>query len=292
MQQSSAVNTQTGTSDDIEAGTSLESLLAQTRLDPVDLRILAGFSLGLTHAQMVVQSKRTLDEQEAEKLTQLLRRRKNGEPVAYIVGEKEFYGLPFYVSPDVMIPRPETELLADLALGYLPANAHLLDLGTGSGAIAVAVASQRPDAFIHATDISTRALETAENNAVRNLKSNKSIRFYSGNWFEALPGPMRFDVIVSNPPYIAKGDDHLVQGDLRFEPVTALSDLADGLTFLAEIISNAPKWLKPAGRLFLEHGYDQAQAVRALLADHHFTSVQSWKDLAGIERVSGGVLSV
>ena len=273
----------------VRPGMDLKSLFAQNLLDPVDLRILAGYALGMGHAEMIVQSRRTLSEQETQRLIQLIRRRQNGEPIAYIVGEKEFYGLPFHVSPAVMIPRPETELLVELALENLPSGASLLDLGTGSGAVAIAIARERPDVSVYATDISESAIRIAKKNAERNLGSEKGIVFHQGNWFDALPDAVLFDMIVSNPPYIGREDTHLYQGDLRFEPLVALSDFASGLTCLAKIIAGAPKWLKPAGRLFLEHGHLQAQATRTLLTDCRFESVLSWRDLAGIERVSGGI---
>jgi release factor glutamine methyltransferase len=186
----------------------------------------------------------------------------------------------------VLIPRPDTELIVELALERLPQNApRLLDMGTGSGAIAVAVAHTRPDAAVTALDVSPDALAVAQANAAAN---GARVRFLHSSWFDALAAGDIFDVIASNPPYIAAGDDHLAQGDLRFEPVGALTDHADGLSALRSIVNGSPRHLVPGGWLLLEHGYDQAQAVRALLADAGFTEVQSWQDLAGIERVSGG----
>jgi len=273
----------------IRAGTRIGTLFSRPPVDPVDLRVLLGHVMGLSHVRMVTQSERALNETEASLLSRLVARRQKGEPVAYIVGEREFYGLPFYVTPDVLIPRPETELLVELAVKCLPENGHMLDLGTGSGAIAVAIAHERPDASVTATDISAAALETARRNAARNLEKGRVIAFYQGNWFEALPTPFPVDMIVSNPPYIAQEDIHLSQGDLRYEPAHALTDSGDGLSAFRLLAADAPAWLKPSGWLLMEHGYDQAEAVRELLAANGFAAVQSWKDLAGMERVSGGI---
>ncbi len=217
-----------------------------------------------------------------------MQRRVAGEPIAYIVGEREFYGLSFEVTPDVLIPRPETELLVELALQYMPADARVLDLGTGSGAIAIALAHAQPDAIVTALDASPAALAVARGNAQRH---SVAVELLHSDWFAALavPRDMRqFDVIVSNPPYIVAGDPHLTQGDLRFEPADALTDHADGLSALRTIVSGAMSHLVAGGWLFVEHGYDQAAAVRTLLAEQGFVDGQSWKDLAGIERVSGG----
>jgi len=211
-------------------------------------------------------------------------RRQNGEPIAYIVGQREFYGLPFEVNDAVLIPRPDTELLVELALERLPPSGHLLDMGTGSGAIAVALAHARPDAAVSALDVSTAALAVAGRNASAN---GVHVTFMHSDWYGAL-GNEHFDTIVANPPYIAAGDRHLSEGDLRFEPAGALTDHADGLSALRRIVAGAAAHLQPSGWLLMEHGYDQAAAVRALLSAHGYTDVQSWQDLAGIERVSGG----
>jgi release factor glutamine methyltransferase len=213
-------------------------------------------------------------------------RRLDGEPIAYIVGKREFFGLHFNVGPAVLIPRPDTELIVERALERLPqGHARLLDMGTGSGAIAVAVAHTRPDADVSALDVSPDALAVAQANAAAN---GARVRFLHSSWFDALAAGETFDVIASNPPYIAAGDAHLAQGDLRFEPVGALTDHADGLSALRIIIEGSPRHLMAGGWLLLEHGYDQAAAVRTLLADGGFSDVRSWQDLAGIERVSGG----
>jgi release factor glutamine methyltransferase len=188
----------------------------------------------------------------------------------------------------VLIPRPDTELLVELACERLPRGGSVLDMGTGSGAIAVAIAHTRPDAQVSALDASAAALEVARGNAARN---GVAVDFLQSDWYAALsPSARRFDMIVSNPPYIVAGDRHLSEGDLRFEPVDALTDHADGLSALRTIIAGAPGFLNQNGWLLLEHGYDQAQAVRTLLQGEGWNQVRSWQDLAGIERASGGLL--
>ena len=190
----------------------------------------------------------------------------------------------FHVTPDVLIPRPETELLVDLTAERLPNNGRMLDMGTGSGPIAVAIAHIRTDAAVTALDISHAALDIARQNAARH---GVAVNFLHSDWYDALTD-QRFDMIVANPPYIVEGDNHLSQGDLRFEPVDALTDHGDGMTALRTIISGAKRHLVPGGCLLMEHGYDQAAEVRDLLNAQGFDDVQSWQDLAGIERVSGG----
>ncbi|HYD82209.1 MAG TPA: peptide chain release factor N(5)-glutamine methyltransferase [Paucimonas sp.] len=268
----------------IAAGAEIGAVLMDSPLDAVDTRILVMHALGLSRTQLITQDRRALTADEALRLTALLRRRLQGEPIAYITGEREFYGLPFSVTPAVLIPRPETELLVDLALERLPPQGAALDMGTGSGAIPVALAHTRPDAAVTALDVSAAALEVARGNAVRH---RAGVEFLQSDWYAAL-GDRRFDLIVSNPPYIVAGDAHLSQGDLRFEPVDALTDHGDGLSALRTIIAGAPRHLAPGSWLLLEHGYDQAPAVRALLTANGFLDVQSWRDLAGIERASGG----
>ncbi|MCS0582907.1 peptide chain release factor N(5)-glutamine methyltransferase [Massilia pinisoli] len=270
----------------IEPGATVAAVQAALPLDPLENRILLCHATGLSRVQLITQGDRPLGADEAARLADLVARRLQGEPIAYIVGKREFFGLDFQVGPAVLIPRPDTELIVELALERLPAQApRLLDMGTGSGAIAVAVAHTRPDADVTALDVSPDALAVAQANAAAN---GARVRFLASSWFDALAPDVTFDVIASNPPYIAAGDDHLAQGDLRFEPVGALTDHADGLSALRTIVAGSPRHLVPGGWLLLEHGYDQAAAVRALLADAGFTDVQSWQDLAGIERVSGG----
>lgn len=269
----------------IAAGASLETLQRALPLDPLENRILLCHALGISRVGLITQSERTLDAEEAARLAALVQRRLDGEPIAYIVGQREFFGLPFQVSPAVLIPRPDTELIVELALERLPAQGRLLDMGTGSGAIAVSVAHTRPDAQVSALDVSEDALAIARANAETN---GAQVRFLRSDWFAALGADETFEVVASNPPYIASGDEHLAQGDLRFEPVDALTDHADGLSDLRTIVAGAAKHLVAGGWLLLEHGYDQAAAVRALLGEAGYLEAQSWRDLAGIERVSGG----
>jgi release factor glutamine methyltransferase len=268
------------------SGLSIAQILARPALPPLEARILLCHALDLTRVQLITRSELVPDEAGRCRLAQLFSRRLQGEPIAYITGSREFYGLDFAVTPAVLIPRPETELLVELALERLPPKGSMLDLGTGSGAIAVAVAHSRADARIAALDASAAALEVARANALRH---GARVDFMQSDWYAALP-PQRFDLIASNPPYIVAGDAHLAQGDLRFEPKDALTDHADGLSALRAIIQGANAYLAPGGWLLLEHGYDQAAPVRSLLDAHRFAEVQSWRDLAGIERASGGRL--
>jgi len=274
---------------DAIAGKSVGATQAALPLDPLENRILLCHATGLTRIQLITQSERILQGDEAARLAALVQRRLDGEPIAYIVGRREFFGLDFQVNDAVLIPRPDTELIVELALERLPARGRMLDMGTGSGAIAVALAHSRPDAQVCALDVSPAALEVARANAAAN---GAAVRFLRSDWFAALQAdnnaPETFDLIVSNPPYIAAGDTHLSQGDLRFEPAGALTDHADGLSALRIIIDGAPGHLVHGAWLLLEHGYDQAAAVRALLAQRGFTDVQSWRDLGDNERVSGG----
>jgi release factor glutamine methyltransferase len=272
----------------IVTGVTISALQVQSLLDALDNRILLCHALGINRVGLITQSDRALTNDEAQRYAALVQRRLDGEPIAYIVGQREFFGLPFEVDGAVLIPRPDTELLVELAIERLPIQGRLLDMGTGSGAIAVAIAHTRRDADVTALDVSPAALDVARRNAAVN---QAKVAFMQSDWYAALDGLPPFDVIASNPPYIASGDRHLSEGDLRYEPVGALTDHADGLSALRIIIAGAPQRLKPQGWLLMEHGYDQADAVRALLADAGYVEVQSWRDLAGIERVSGGRLA-
>ncbi|HEX8601621.1 MAG TPA: peptide chain release factor N(5)-glutamine methyltransferase [Pseudoduganella sp.] len=268
----------------VAPGTTLAALQRKPLLDPVDQRILLCHALGITRTGLITQPERALTDDEAARVSALLQRRLDGEPVAYLVGQREFYGLDFKVGPGVLIPRPETELLVELTLERLPPRARVLDMGTGSGAIAIAIAHARPDARVTALDVSPAALAIAGRNAELN---GVSVRFLLSDWFAGVAGET-FDLVVSNPPYIAAGDRHLSEGDLRFEPPGALTDHADGLSALRTIVAGAPAHLVPDGWLLMEHGYDQSAAVQALLAGRSYAAVQSWHDLAGIARVTGG----
>jgi release factor glutamine methyltransferase len=268
----------------ISAGIGIAELLRNAPFDTLDNRLLVAHALRLSRTALITQSEHQLDADEAARVTAAFTRRAAGEPIAYILGSREFYGLALRVTPDVLIPRADTELLVDLVLARAAPGAAVADLGTGSGAIAVAVARNRPDVQVTATDASAAALEVAAHNAALHLVR---LTLLQGDWLVPL-AQRRFDIIASNPPYIRAGDSHLGQGDLPFEPVDALTDHADGLTALRILAAGAPRHLQPGGWLLLEHGHDQAAAVRALLSDAGMNEVASWTDLAGIERVSGG----
>jgi release factor glutamine methyltransferase len=270
------------------------TLLRASALQPLEARILLGHVLGWRRTELITRSDEPLDAALVARWRALETRRLAGEPVAQLVGAREFFGLEFEVTPDVLIPRPETELLVETALAALEgmARPQVLDLGTGTGAIAIAIASVRPDAQVWAVDRSAEALAVATGNAIRLLDQTRHggpLQFARSDWYGALDPALRFDVIVSNPPYIASGDPHLSEGDLRFEPRGALTDEADGLSAIRAIIAGAPsRFAERGGVLWLEHGYDQATAVCALLDEAGFAAVRSERDLAGIERISGG----
>ena len=252
-----------------------------------EIQILLCRALGVEQAWLLAHPDSALEGAVEERYGTMLARRLAQEPIAYILGEREFYGLLFEVTPDVLIPRTETELVVELALARVPKTApwRILDLGTGSGCIAITLASLLPHARVVATDLSEAALAVAGRNAKRHRVTNVDLR--KGSWFEPV-GLQRFDLIVSNPPYIAAGDPHVQRGDLRFEPAAALVADANGLGALSEIIAEAPRHLLPGGWLLVEHGYDQGAVVNQLLLSTGFADVFSRNDLAGIQRVSGG----
>jgi release factor glutamine methyltransferase len=271
----------------------IREALAQARRDigEIDARMLLQHVLGVGHAHLVAHSAQPLTAVQVQSFCFLTALRAGGEPVAYLTGKREFYSLDFTVTPAVLIPRPETELLVDLSLVRIPLDfpCRILDLGTGSGAIAVAIAKHRPLADITAVDISADAVAVAKINATQ--LNAKNVHIIKGDWFREL-GEERFDLIVSNPPYVAEGDRHLSQGDLRYEPESALAAGRGGLACIESIVACAPAHLVRKGVLLLEHGYDQAQACRRLLSKAGFGGVFSLPDLAGIPRVSGGCLEV
>ena len=258
---------------------------AATRgLDRLDAQLLLLHALGRDpndRAWLLAHDTDALDAAANTLFDIACARRLQGEPVAYILGHKEFFGLQLHVDARVLVPRPDTETLVSWALEHLPAQGTLLDLGTGSGAIALAQQQARADASVTALDRSAEALAVAQSNAQR---LGLPVRFVQGDWLQGVTG--RFDLIVSNPPYIAAHDPHLI--DLVHEPQQALVAGADGLDDLRAIVSTAGNHLRPGGWLLLEHGYDQADAVGALLAQHGFTHTGSRCDLAGIARCSGG----
>jgi release factor glutamine methyltransferase len=268
----------------------------------IEVQSLLQQVLQAPRAFLLTHPERGLNEAENARYHALLQRRLAGEPVAYILGEREFFGMKFKVTPDTLIPRPDTELLVELALERIPQTPpglplraqgearqqtafRLLDLGAGSGAIALAVAHARPATQVLACDSSASALMVARENAHRLGITNVS--FVHSDWFAEL-GAQRFDLIVSNPPYVAQGDPHLRQGDLHFEPASALASGEDGLHDIRHIVAVATAHLQPGGWLLLEHGYDQAAQVRELLQQAGFRAVFSACDLSGTERVSGG----
>ena len=259
---------------------------ARTCIAAVDARILLRHVLQCPPARLAAHPEARLDTPDWVEFRTLVERRAAGEPVAYLTGEREFYGRPFLVTPAVLIPRPDTELLVELALAQFgdKPRSRVLDLGTGSGALAVTLAHELPEADVTGVDRCREALWVAMANAAR---LGASVSFVLGDWFSGLGGD-RYHLIVANPPYVAAGDPHLDEGDVRFEPATALASGPQGLDDLACIAAAAPRHLEPGGWLFMEHGYDQAAAVRGLLTDAGLCAIASWRDLAGIERVSGG----
>ena len=246
-------------------------------------------ALNTTRARLIANPELAAEAQVNTTYAAWLKRRLAGEPIAYILGEREFYGHVFAVTPEVLIPRPETELLVDMALERIQpdADVSVLDLGTGSGAIAIAIALQRPHIRVVAADASAACLRVAKLNCERLLGNSERMSFVQSDWFDAL-AETRFELIVSNPPYVAQGDTHLSQGDIRFEPRHALVGGPRGLDALQRITSRAPRHLATGGWLLCEHGYDQAQAVRQMLTDAGLSDVVSERDLAGVLRVSGG----
>jgi release factor glutamine methyltransferase len=257
---------------------------ALATLEAREARLLLAAATGFSEASVLAHPERTLPAEAEARFLAFAARRARGEPIAYILGEKEFYGLPLAVNPAVLIPRPETELLVELALARKPAS--VLDLGTGSGAIALALKRHLPQARVIGVEASMAALAVAARNAV---KLGLDVELRHGLWFAPVAGE-RFDLLVSNPPYVAKGDPHLDQGDLPFEPRQALVSGTDGLDSMREIARGAPTHLNPGGWLLVEHGFGQEQAVRALLQQAGFEGISTWPDLAGIARVSGGGL--
>ena len=269
--------------------TTIAQALQQSRpdIDATDARMLLQSVLNTSHAHLIAHPDQELAPEQVQQFYSLAARRAAGEPVAYLVGEREFYSLNFKVTPAVLIPRPETELLVDLALERVSTDrpCKVLDLGTGSGAVAITIGKHRPLADITAVDSSAAAIAVARMNA--NYLAATNVHMVAGDWFSGLTGE-EFDLIVSNPPYVADGDSHLEQGDLRFEPHTALVAGSDGLDCIRCIITSAMVHLSTGGWLLLEHGYDQAAACRQLLSRAGFCEVFSYPDLAGTMRVSGG----
>lgn len=255
--------------------------------DRVDAEVLLAYAVSKPRSWLIAHANDELAPEHVSAYTLLIEQREAGEPVAYITGRRGFWSLDLEVSSATLIPRPETELLVELALARLPAGdaCHVLDLGTGSGAIALAIARERPQARIIATDASAEALQVAQHNARHHHIANVS--FAHGDWFAPL-GDGCFDVIVSNPPYIESGDPHLQQGDLRYEPMRALASGADGLDDIRRIVRDAGRYLVPGGWLMFEHGWNQGEAARSLLRSAGFVELSTERDIEQRDRVSMG----
>ncbi len=264
--------------------------LASSDSARIDAESLLCSILRCDRSKLYAYPEQALSDLELDSFNELLALRAEGHPVAHLTGEKEFWSLNLQVSHDTLIPRPETELLVETALTLIPNDKQtkLLELGTGTGAIAIAIASERNQTNITATDLSEKALVIAAANA--NLHHLNNIKFINANWFE-IPDIDNYDLIISNPPYICANDPHLQQGDVRFEPISALASGADGLDDIRTIIQQAQHYLNARGWLLLEHGYNQAAQVRQLFKENGYTASASIKDYSGIERVSMGQLA-
>lgn len=266
--------------------TAIQALNNTSESPRADAELLLAHCVGKSRTWLRTWSDKTLDGGIIAAFQTLLAERLRGVPIAHLIGYREFWTLNLKVTPDTLIPRPETELLVETALALLPTTAvNVLDLGTGTGAIALSLASERPAWQVTAVDVSAAALAVAQENAQNNGIHN--VHFQPSDWFTALPA-QRFAMIVSNPPYIEAADPHLQQGDVRFEPLSALASGSDGLDDIRHLIHHAPDWLEQNGWLLLEHGYNQGQAVTALLHERGFQNVRCLLDLAGNERLSLG----
>jgi len=268
--------------------------LAQSGLVPLDAQVLLAHVLARDRGWLVAHGDEPLTLEQEAAFFALAKRRRDGEPVAYLTGRREFWGLLLRVTSAVLIPRPETESLVELALLRIPVDreSRVLDLGTGSGAIALALAHERPRARVFATDISTEALAVARDNARRLGIAN--VEFARADWYAGLPDMWRdvaFDLIVANPPYVAMNDPHLREGDVRFEPAAALVSGVDGIAAIRQIVAGARAHLAPDGTLAVEHGYDQSERVRELFSAAGLSGIVTAKDLAGIPRVAAALAS-
>ena len=252
----------------------------------LETEMLVCHVLGVSRAWLYANPEGVLDPARLEAARELIERRVNGEPVAYLTGEREFWSMPLKVSPDVLIPRPETERLVEVVLEAIPpsANWRIADLGTGSGAIALALAIERPGCEVHATEYSHAALALARENG--RLVAPGRVRFHKGSWLAPLRG--KFEILVSNPPYVAANDPHLQQGDCRFEPADALTPGRDALAAIRHIADESRLYLQQGGLLAFEHGYDQGEALRQLMAELGYIDVRTHQDLENRERVTTG----
>jgi release factor glutamine methyltransferase len=276
------------------AARSWDALLAAAALPRLEARVLLEHASGRRREWLLAHGDEPAPEAAADAFVALARRRAAGEPLAYLTGWREFHGRRFEVTPAVLIPRPETELLAGLALERAAAGARVVDLGTGSGVLAVTLACERPDLRVTGTDRSARALEVARRNAATLAPAAVAagrLRFEQGDWWQALGAGERFDLAVSNPPYVAAGDPHLGAGDLRHEPRAALTDGADGLQAIRALLDGAAAHLAAGGWLLIEHGWNQGEPVRALFAAARLDAVATHLDDEGRDRVTLGRLS-
>lgn len=278
----------------MSADLSLRDLLRNSTLPQSEARLLLAHVLEqhyrLPRSALISQDGMRLSADALVNWNELEAKRLNGEPIAYLVGKKGFHNIELQVAPGVLIPRPETELLVEIGLheiNKLGGKASLLDLGTGSGAIALAIANAAPDSLVTATDQSVEALTIAKANA-KHLNLDGRVQFVLGSWYDAIGEDAIFDLILSNPPYIEKGDPHLQQGDLRFEPLGALTDQANGLSCLKAIISSASGHLKSHGLIAVEHGFDQSEVVIDLMKSAGLRDIEAHLDLAGHHRVASG----
>jgi len=264
-----------------------ESLKARSESPALDAEVLLAWLLAKPRSHLRAWPEQPLSENQVQAFQTLITQRHGGMPVAYLTGSREFWSRQFQVCPSVLIPRPDTECLVEQCLALIAPEARIsfADLGTGSGAIAITLAAERPGIQVVACDNSVEALAVARSNASQHGVTH--IRFYHSDWFAGLPR-QRFDLIASNPPYLAGDDWHLLQGDIRFEPVTALVAPEQGLAAIATITEHAQNWLKPGGHLLIEHGYDQGPAVQALFHQHGYAQVTVFRDLSGQPRVVCG----
>lgn len=273
----------------VTLGTTLHKALHELELTSptprLDAEVLLMHACGLDRGGLITRNKMVMTDEQQQRLDKLLSRRQRGEPVAYITGTREFWSMELNVTPATLIPRPETELLVEKALERIPRDVQwtIVDLGTGSGAVALALAKERPKCRVIATDVSPTALDVAKSNVEKFGFHNIELR--AGDWFAPLAGE-RFDTVVSNPPYIRASDPHLKQGDVHFEPATALVSGADGLDAIRHIALHARELLEPDGWLLFEHGWDQAIVVRELLRRHDYSDMVYHRDLAGQARVA------
>lgn len=266
-------------------GRLVQALGLDSSVAALEAQILLAHVLDRPRAHLLAHPDAALNAAQLAQFEALLKQRAAGVPIAYLTGRREFYGLEFLVTPDVLIPRPETELLVELALAHIPQNAPLriLDLGAGSGAIGITLAKLRPQLQVTAVDASPQALSVARQNAIRHGTSN--IRFIESNWFSGLDNSVRFELIVANPPYVAENDPHLQQGDVRFEPRMALASGADGLDAIRHIARASQEFLALSGRLLFEHGYDQSALCKELLQSMGYAEIECFPDLGGQMRV-------